>query len=242
MLAMAGLTVIAATMAWRATGGGNSSPGGFELLFDGHSLVGWQGWPGDPVALAHMTRSQRAAAIKHAQRLAQDHWHPWSGMLFFDGHPDAGNLCTLKHFSDFELILDWRLSSVGGGDSGIYLRGSPQVQIWDPRNDPPATSVGSGGLYNNKGHTAIPLAFADNSPGQWNRFHIIMRGPVVKVFLNGVLVVDRVPFEDYWANKAAGDDVYAGKLVQSCGPIELQAHASPVWFRNIWIKQQDAMD
>ena len=238
---MVGLALAAAVASWQWSGG-DSSNHGFEPLFDGCSLDGWQGWPGDPVELSQMTRSKRKAAIEHAQRLALEHWRPRNGILFFDGSPEAGNLCTIEHFGDFELLVDWKLASEGGGDSGIYLRGSPQVQIWDPRNDPPATNVGSGGLYNNKGHTAIPAQFADNLPGQWNRFHIITRGTTVTVYLNGVLVADRVPFEDYWANKAAGDDVYAGKLIDARGPIELQAHASPVWFRNIWIRRLGATE
>jgi hypothetical protein len=230
------LTALAASAVWCASRG-SSRPRGFEPLFDGHSLVGWRGQPGDPPDISRMTRSQRNVAVALADQRAADHWRALNGILFFDGHPDAGNLCTIEHFGDFELIVDWKLPSGGGGDSGIYLRASPQVQIWDARNDPPATLVGSGGLYNNRGHTSIPLTNADHPPGQWNRFHITMRGSIVTVYLNGVLVVDRVPFEDYWANKAAGDDVYVGKLIAPRGPIELQAHGSPTWFRNILIKR-----
>ena len=34
-----------------------------------------------------------------------------------------------KQYGDFEMLVDWKISK--DGDSGIYLRGSPQVQIWD---------------------------------------------------------------------------------------------------------------
>ena len=36
---------------------------------------------------------------------------------------------TVKDYGNFELYVDWKIEPKG--DSGIYLRGKPQVQIWD---------------------------------------------------------------------------------------------------------------
>ena len=83
------------------------------------------------------------------------------------------------------------------GDSGIYLRGSPQVQIWDPSLEV-AGGVGSGGLYNNQENPSKPSAVADKPVGEWNTFHIKMVGEKVWVTLNGKLVVDNVTMENYW--------------------------------------------
>src|SRR5439155_24402915 len=89
---------------------------------------------------------------------------------------------------NFELYVDWKIGKKG--DSGIYLRGNPQVQIWD-------NPIGSGGLYNNKRHPKDPLKVADKPVGEWNSFHIIMRGDRVTVHLNGQLVVDNVLPENF---------------------------------------------
>jgi len=96
--------------------------------------------------------------------------------LVFDGAGD--NLCTVKDYGNFEMYVDWKIEP--GGDSGIYLRGSPQVQIWDPVPDSPA-AVGSGGLYNNKQHLSTPTVKADRPIGQWNTFHITVKGDEVTV-------------------------------------------------------------
>jgi hypothetical protein len=115
--------------------------------------------------------------------------------------------------------VDWKIGKKG--DSGIYLRGNPQVQIWDNKE-------GSGGLYNNQKNPSKPLKFADRPVGQWNTFHIIMRGDKVTVHLNGVLVVDNTPLENYWQR---------GQPLPAVGPIELQHHGDPLWFKNIYIKE-----
>ncbi len=122
-----------------------------------------------------------------------DHWAVHDAVLEFDGEGD--NLCTAKDYVDFEMYVDWKIQP--GGDSGIYLRGSPQVQIWDPVSGSPA-SVGSGGLYNNQKHISTPLVKADRPIGEWNTFYIRMVGENVTVWLNDTLVVDNVPLENYW--------------------------------------------
>jgi len=79
----------------------------------------------------------------------REHWKADQGEIVFDGAGDS--LCTKKDYGDFEMLVDWKIPA--RGDSGIYLRGSPQVQIWDPDRHPtrfPAEKgAGSGGLYNN---------------------------------------------------------------------------------------------
>ena len=92
------------------------------------------------------------------------------------------NLCTAKDYGNFEMYVDWKIDP--NGDSGIYLRGSPQVQIWDPSSKP-AAGVGSGGLYNNQKNPKDPLVKADKPIGEWNTFHIKMVGDKVTVWLNG---------------------------------------------------------
>ncbi len=150
------------------------------------------------------------------------HWHIRDGAFYFDGK--GYSLATDKDYGDFEMYVDWRLLTVRG-DSGLYLRGSPQVQIWDAHNQ---WHIGSGGLYNNKQHPSQALTIADRLVGDWNTFHIKMVGDKVTVWLNGVLVVDNTVLENYWDRS------------QSIFPkeqIELQCHGDPLEFKNIFIRE-----
>ena len=89
------------------------------------------------------------------------HWKVVDGVLIFDGK--GRSLCTAKDYGDFEMIVDWKIEK--GGDSGIYLRGSPQVQIWDTANRTVGAEVGSGGLYNNQKNPSKPTKVADKPIG-----------------------------------------------------------------------------
>lgn len=153
----------------------------------------------------------------------RQHWSAKDGVLVFDGAGD--NLCTVQDYGNFEMYVDWKIEP--GGDSGIYLRGSPQVQIWDPVPGSPA-AVGSGGLYNNQQHLSTPIVKADHPIGQWNTFHIKMLGENVTVWLNDQLVVDNVPLENYWEHD---------KPIYPTGSIELQNHHSKLYFKNIYLKE-----
>jgi hypothetical protein len=195
----------------------NEPPPGFEALFDGKSLEGWQGLAGDPPVVAKMSAEERAKARRAADAVMRRHWRVEDGALRFDG--GGANLQTAREFGDFELLLDWKIEPKG--DSGVYLRGVPQVQIWD---DP----VGSGGLYNNQRGPSKPMSVADRPAGEWNRFRIVMRGERVWVWLNGVPVVKDVVLENYWDR---------GQPVPARGPIELQAHGTELWFRNVFVRE-----
>jgi HEAT repeat protein len=107
-------------------------PEGFEILFNGRNLKGWKGLVADPVARSEMTPEELQQAQQEADREMRKHWHVIDGILFFDGKGQS--LCTAKNYRNFELLVDWKIEK--GGDSGIYLRATPQVQIWDPVQHP----------------------------------------------------------------------------------------------------------
>lgn len=195
----------------------NTPPPGFKALFNGRDLRGWKALVGDPVSRARMTTDQLAEAQRAADVEMLKHWKVQDGTIVYDGKNNS--LCTAKDYADFELLVDWKIPP--GGDSGIYLRGTPQVQIWD-------NPIGSGGLYNNQKNPSQPLAKADNPPGEWNRFRILMVGEKVHVFLNDVLVVRGVTMENYWERD---------KPIYPSGQIELQHHGSQLFFRNIYIRE-----
>jgi HEAT repeat protein len=199
------------------------APEGFRTLFNGKDLDGWQGLVGNPVTRKQMSEEELQSAQVRADSLMKSHWHVIDGILYFDG--GGSHLCTIDEFSDFELYVDWKIEK--DGDSGIYLRGSPQIQIWDATIWP----EGSGGLYNNQNNSNVPIEKADNPVGEWNTFHIIIQGGKVTVYLNDILVVDNVEMENYWERD---------KPIYTSGPIELQSHFTPLYFRNIYIRELES--
>src|SRR5207247_2270712 len=134
---------------------------------------------------AKMSPTELASSQQAADDKMRAHWKAVDGVLTYDGHGES--ICTTKDYANFDMFVDWKITPTG--DSGIYLRGSPQVQIWDPSSKP-AAGTGSGGLYNNKLNPSKPTLVADKPIGQWNSFHIRMIGDKVTVWLNNKLVVD----------------------------------------------------
>ncbi|VTS05439.1 3-keto-disaccharide hydrolase [Tuwongella immobilis] len=227
-VAMAGLLLGTFVAPLRAAE--NVPPAGFTALFNGKNLDGWQGVVPLP-ELVKGTDADREAKIKAANAKVLPHWTVNAdGVLVYDGKGDS--LQTTKFYGDFELLVDWKIGPAG--DSGIYLRGQPQVQIWDSTaltgGLAPDKDKGSGGLWNNpagsKGKT--PLKNADKPVGEWNRFRILVQKSLVTVYLNGELVVENEPLMNFWER---------GKPVPATGPIELQHHGNPLYFKNIFIKE-----
>ena len=164
------------------------APPGFTPLFNGKDLAGW----------------------KHDAEV-ESHWKVVDGILTYDGK--GNSLVTDRDYKDFVLMVDWKIDK--GGDSGIYLHGQPQVQIWD-------NPIGSGGLYNDNNQ---PKKNVDRPVGQWNHFTIIMINNRVTVIENGIRVVNNLP-------------MHSINGVPPTGTIELQHHNHPLWFRNIYIRER----
>lgn len=201
---------------------------GFVQVFNGKDLSGWKGLVADPIKRSKMDAKTLAEAQSKADAEAQESWKVVNGELQFQSH--GNNLATVKKYGDFEMLVDWKIidDKKGEGDAGIYLRGTPQVQIWDLARTKVGAQVGSGGLYNNQTNESKPLKVADNKLDEWNTFRIIMKGDRVTVYLNGQLVTDNVILENYWDRSLP---IFAEEQ------IELQAHGSPVAYRDIYIKE-----
>jgi hypothetical protein len=171
---------------------------------------------------ADLAKKQAEANLKMVEN-----WTVKDGMIVFNGKGD--NLCSVKDYGDFDLVVDWRITKEG--DSGLYLRGTPQVQVWDTSRVDVGAQVGSGGLYNNQKNPSKPLKVADNPVGEWNTFRVTMVGENVTVYLNGELVVDNVPLENYWDRS---------QPIFKTGAIELQAHGNELAFRDIYVREINA--
>jgi hypothetical protein len=214
----------------------NTPPPGFTALFNGKDLTGWQA----VIPLGQrlkMNAEEIARRQKEADEDVMPHWTVENGVIVHDGKRGkyAWNISPVKDYGNFEYYVDWKIDKKG--DSGIYLRGQPQVQIWDSDSLADTSDdkgKGSGSLWNNPKNDPKyaagqkPLLKADNPVGEWNTFHIIMKGDNVTVFLNGKKVVDNVPLANYWEK---------GKPLPVKGPIELQHHGDKLWFKNIYIKE-----
>ena len=237
LLRFAGAALAAALLAVPAMAADkdNTPPEGFTALFNGKDLTGWQG-----VVPINQRGKGNANAAEKRQKVANTkvlpHWTVIDGILTYDGKGDS--LQSAKDFADFELHVSWKIGK--GGDSGLYLRGNPQVQIWDSENLSESLKAdwhtGSGGLWNNpappgtdpKKIGKTPLKKADKPVGEWNEFKIVMKGDKVTIHLNDELVVDDAALANYWEK---------GKPLPATGPIELQHHGDKLWFKNIYVKE-----
>lgn len=220
-------------------------PAGFTALFNGRDLTGWRGGDTfDHRALLEMTPEERAAKIAGwTQSLTElkdgkPHWRAEGDVLVNDG---AGRYATTeKDYGDFELRLDFKLAP--GADSGVYLRGVPQVQIWDtaiPDTKDVGYAKGSGGLWNNAKGTPgrDPLVKADKPVGEWNALRVVMVGSRVSVWLNGQLVVDHAVLENYYDQNNKNLKPEQRRPVPPRGPIQLQTHGGATHWRNLFIRE-----
>jgi hypothetical protein len=198
---------------------------GWQSMFNGKDLTGWKGLVENPIARGKMKPAQLATKQKAADEIMRRDWKVENGLLVFEGS-GYDNLCSEKMYGDFELYVDWRIAPKG--DAGIYLRGTPQVQIWDTALTEVGAEVGSGGLYNNQKHPSKPLVVADNPVNEWNSFFIRMIDEKVTVYLNGQLVVDNITLENYWDRKLP---------IFPMDAIELQAHGTRVEYRDIYVRE-----
>jgi HEAT repeat protein len=197
---------------------------GFVSLFNGKDLTGWKGLVQNPIKRSQMSPDTLAARQAKADEIARKGWFVKDGELVFTGHGD--NLCTVKQYGDFEMYVDWKIQK--NGDAGVYLRGTPQVQIWDTSRVDVGAQVGSGGLYNNQKNPSKPTKLADNAIGDWNTFHITMIGDRVSVDLNGENVVNNVVLENFWDRKLP---IFAKEQ------LELQAHGNQINYRDVYVRE-----
>ncbi|HEU5070232.1 MAG TPA: DUF1080 domain-containing protein [Verrucomicrobiae bacterium] len=207
----------------------NTPPPGFTALFNGTNLDGW--WGADTEdPRGYLDLPPAAFQKKHDASLEniRQHWSVQHGELVNDGH---GLFLTSDQFyGNFELLVDYQ--TVPLADSGIYLRGCPQVQIWDYTEQAKfklGADKGSGALWNNSPGAPgkDPLVKADKPFGQWNHFRIMMVGSRVWVWLNGKQTVAGATMENYYNRK---------RPVPPRGPIQLQTHGGEIRWRNVFIR------
>ncbi|MFT5524902.1 MAG: hypothetical protein ACI9HK_002866 [Pirellulaceae bacterium] len=205
-------------------------PEGFRPLFNGKNLAGWSG--NNPHQTTKGSAEERDEAIAKQQPEFNAHWSVDNAELINDGNGPYAT--TSNEYGDIELLIDYK--TVAKADSGIYLRGTPQIQIWDYTKEGGkwgrGADKGSGGLFNNRPESPgkNPSALADKPFGEWNRFRITQLGSRTSVELNGKLVVDNLIMENYWDKSRATP-------LPAKGPIHLQTHGGEIRWRNIFVRE-----
>lgn len=217
-------------------------PKGFTALFNGKDFTNFKGWAihekgGSPVDLAKMSPEERQKKFDAWTADLKNHWTVEDGALVNKG--TGPFLASEKDYADFELLVEYKISKTV--DAGIYPKGIPQIQVWDPE-DPAqvknGNAKGSGGLWNNQPQDAVermPLVKADKPAGEWNQFRIIVLGERCTVYLNDKLVVDHARLQNYYDRKSP---------VAKAAPFLLQTHPPklPIHWRNIFVREIGAKE
>lgn len=207
-------------------------PPGFKAVFNGRDLTGWHGL--NPHLTVKLTGEKKEAKLKEMRDEFSKHWTVENGELVNMG--EGPYATTDAKYGDIEFLIEYK--TVAKADSGIYLRGTPQVQIWDknqvfdekkPDRKP---HLGSGGLFNNTPGKPgrDPLVLADKEFGEWNQFRIRQIGDRTWVWLNEKLVVDGAVMENYW-------DAKRETPLPAKGPIMLQTHGGEIRWRNLFVRE-----
>ncbi len=210
-------------------------PKGFRTIFTGKDLAGWHGL--NPHLVEKLQGEARDKNLEQQRAEFSQHWKVENGELVNSG---TGPYATTdEEFGDMELQVEYK--TVAGADSGVYLRGNPQVQIWDPNQafDPAKPDRrpfwGSGGLFNNPPKTLgrDPLMKADKPFGQWNVLRIRQIGARTWVWLNTRAEVEGAVMQNYWDKT---------KPLPDKGPIMLQTHGGEIRWRNLYVHEIDAAE
>ena len=203
----------------------------FQPIFNEKNLDGWYAIKTyDPRSLLKMDDAAKAKRIADAKATTDKFWRVENGEIVNDGKGPF--LTSEKVFGDFELLIEYK--TVPLADSGIYLKATPQVQIWDYTDKSKfklGADKGSGGLWNNPGGSTgkDPLVLADSPFGEWNRVKIQQIGSRTSIWLNDKQVVDHAIMANYWGKK--------NKLpLIARGPIQLQTHGGQIKWRNIFAR------
>ena len=207
----------------------DTPPPGFIALFNGKDLAGWWGGTIDEDPQKYLSLSPAEFQKKREASLndVRQQWRVEQGELV-----NAGKglyLTTDENYGDFELLIDYR--TVPLADCGIYLRGCPQVQIWDYTDKSKfnlGSDKGSGALWNNSPGAPgkDPLVKADKPFGEWNHFRIVMVGSRVWIWLNDQQTVNGATMENYFNRKIP---------VPAIAPIQLQTHGGEIRWRNLFL-------
>ena len=239
------LATVISVLACSAALSAQSAPTGFTSLFNGKDLTGWVVPAGDnghwkviDGVIDYDAKSEASGdkslwfdrefgdfELRVDWRLKEaPYLNPNVPIILADG--------THKKGPDGKEFV----TTVPDADSGIYLRGQgkSQVNIWN-------WPIGSGEVYGYRMDAKQPASVragvtpklnADRNIGEWNTFHITVRGNRLTVVLNGKTVLENA--------ELPGLPPRGRIALQHHGAAKDGAWTSPpslVQFRNIYIKE-----
>jgi hypothetical protein len=217
---------------------------GWEPLLNGKDLSGWKACDPDAKSEWYTTpfvRFERYLGPTQLNGRAAP-----AGTMLNGPTGRTANLCTDRALGDVELYLEFMLAK--GSNSGVYLQGLYEVQIFDSWGSIDAmTSSDGGAIYHQwidergVGGSA-PLVNAARRPGEWQSYQIWFRAPrfdasgkkieparFQRVLFNGQLVQKDV---DVPGPTRAHRAINEGAQ----NPLMLQGDHGPVAFRNIYTR------
>ncbi len=192
---------------------------GWKPLFNGKTLAGWT-----------------------AQENKAQQWTVADGLLANGLKGQVNNIVSEKQFGDVELFVEFQIPA--GSNSGIYLQGLYEVQIFDSFGKEKLTTQDGGAIYHRWLQEkpvggSIPKVNAARKPGEWQTYQITFRAPrfdstgkktseakFLKVLYNGQLVQENISCD--------GPTRSAMNLPEAArGPLMVQGDHGPVKFRSI---------
>ncbi|MFT0716113.1 DUF1080 domain-containing protein [Flagellimonas lutimaris] len=201
---------------------------GWELLFDGKTMEGW-----------HLYNNPNADSV----------WEVVDGELHSNANDEsltAGDLVTDKSYTNYELMLEWKIS--GNGNSGVFINVQEMPDV--------PTAWQSGPEYQILGADHMDYDVPEKRPGclyvflpqqnkvevkqgEWNKTLIKQVNGKIEFYLNGVLTAQEDLSSSGWKEKIAETHFSKypefGKTTQ--GKIALQYWYFETWFRNIKIRE-----
>jgi hypothetical protein len=197
------------------------APSDAQVLFDGRDLSEWRSRDGTPAR-----------------------WKVENG--YVEVVAGAGGITTTRAFGDSQLHVEWAAPAPPAhtgqdrGNSGVFLMGQYEVQVLDSYENATYADGQAAAIYGQY----PPLVNASRAPGEWQSYDIVFRRPRfnerrelveparITVMHNGILVHDGVTLTGPTSHRRRPPySAHADRL-----PISLQDHASPVRFRNIWVR------
>ena len=171
------------------------------------------------------------------------------------GQSRSNHLVSKLHFRDAEIHVEFMLPQKGSGNSGVYLHGNYELQIFNSVGKTKFQMGDMGAIYG----FSKPLANACRAPGQWQVYDILYRAPrrdeggkivqdgSITALLNGVKVQSGATFGEpksvyhpfRYGTTPYLQEIWKQQKVTGVGPVFLQDHDSPVRFRNVWVRPLD---
>jgi hypothetical protein len=171
------------------------------------------------------------------------------------GQRRTNHLVSRLHFRDADVHVEFMLPEKTSGNSGVYLHGNYELQIFNSFGREETSMEDMGAIYG----FAKPLVNAARQPGLWQVYDIRYRAPrrdengdivqegSITAYLNGVKVQDHTRFGEprsRWHPYRYGTTPYLQEIWErqkksGIGPVFLQDHDSPVRFRNVWVRPLD---